>query len=421
MKIKNLFLLVIIVCISGSLSAQNSTSSPYSMFGIGDISNNGFGRNLGMGGVSSSLISSFSLNPSNPATYSSLLQYAFLFEVGVSGNNYKLVTPNGTASKFDGNIRYIAMGFSVAKWWKAGFGLRPVTDIGYDIKQEFITEIDSNTMVNNYLGEGGINQFYFDNSFRIIKPLSIGLKVGYNFGYAKRTNSITTINEYSTNYLVAVNQKNFSAFNFGLGLHFHQSLSDNLFLNVGATYNFKTELSADFTRLITSTTAKNKTEFTDTLYNGTINEGLMDVPQSFSLGTSFILYQKLEIAADYQVEKWSEAKFFGEKQNFKDNNKLCIGVEYLPDVNAIKYLNAIRYRAGFTLANSYLVYNDIQLKQTGGSLGFGLPLRSGSLINVAFSYLKRYAPGDNDLSESYFQIHLNFSLQASWFYRPKFE
>jgi len=427
-KIKILIIVAVISCSSGLLFAQNSTSSPYSMFGVGDISNDGFGRNMGMGGVSSSLISNTNLNPSNPASYALLQPYSFIFEVGLSGTYYKLKTNQGEHVRNDANIKYIAAGFPITKWWKAGFGLRPVTDIGYNIEQYYQLPLDSNQLSNWYKGEGGVNSFYFDNSINIFKQFSVGIKAAYMFGTINRSSSITSENDNSTNILSVENKRIFDAFSFQFGLHLHQKLSEKLHLNIGATYGLNTKLSADYEKLVTSETTKyypnTRTEsgiFVDTIFSGLVNQGSLNIPASYGLGTSLIINQKLEIAADYQVEKWSNTEFFGEIQNFKDNERLSIGVEYTPEYNGIKYSQVIRYRAGFNKTNSYLLVDDKQLKQIGGSIGFGFPLRGGSLVNIAFMYNKRTIDGNNSLSENFFQLHLNFSLQSSMFYRYKFE
>jgi len=420
-KINIGILVFLIGCSSTGLFGQNSSSSPYSMFGVGDIANNGFGRTLGMGGVSTPLISNNNLNPSNPASYIGIMPYSFIFELGLSGNNYTLKTPEGSFSKFDGNIKYIAVGFPLTKWWKAGVGLRPITDIGYDIKQEYSLELDSNRLVNAYNGEGGVNSFYFDNSFVLNKWLSVGLKSAFVFGTVDRISSVTSYNMASTNILTVEDRKIFRAFSFGFGTHFHKTLGDKLFLNVGATYNLKTNLSADYERLVTSLTSKVNGAFIDTLSSGLVEEGVLELPQSYGIGASIVYKQKLELAFDYQVETWSKSEFFGELQNFKDNERLSVGLEYTPEYNSIKYFKAVRYRLGFSKSNSYLMIDNQQLEQIGGSFGLGFPLRSGSHINFAALYSKRTLPGDDRLSENYFQFHLNFSLQANWFYRSKFE
>lgn len=420
-KIKISIFIVVIGLLPIASFGQNSSSSPFSMFGVGDLANSGFGRNRAMGGVSSPLISAYHINPANPASYIGMMPNTFLFEFGVTANSYKLSTPDDSFSKFDGNISYIAAGFPIAKWWKAGIGLRPLSSIGYNISQTETFDLDGSSVLQEYTGEGGINSFYFDNSFQILKPFSVGIKVAYIFGTLdriKRTNN--RINGFGT-ILTETNNSVFDAVSVGLGAHFHKMISENLFLNVGATFNFKTDLAAQYEKLIISEIRKtNYREFSDTLLYDPIPSGALILPQSYGIGASVLLNQKLELAGDYQVEKWSTSTFFGEKQNFTDNQRISAGFEYTPDYSSTKYLKIVRYRAGFNLTNSYLMVSDKQLKQVGGSVGLGLPLKSGAIINLSVLYNKRSIPGEDILTEDFFQFHLNLSLQSTWFIKRKF-
>ena len=57
---------------SDQLAAQNSTSSPYSRFGIGDLNSITYARNLSMGGTELALDQPGFVNFGNPASYSNL-------------------------------------------------------------------------------------------------------------------------------------------------------------------------------------------------------------------------------------------------------------------------------------------------------------------------------------------------------------
>ena len=77
---------------------------------------------------------------------------------------------------FGANFSYLAIGFPITKWWKSGIGIVPLTSIGYNIEQTVEMEYDGSEVITTYSGEGGITNFYFDNSFKIIKSLSVGFK-----------------------------------------------------------------------------------------------------------------------------------------------------------------------------------------------------------------------------------------------------
>jgi len=403
---------------------QNSSSSPFSMFGVGDLSSEGFGRNRAMGGVASPLLSSFHLNPSNPASYIGLMPSTFIFEFGINGNYYMLKTPQESYKKFDGTISYVAIGFPIAKWWKSGIGLRPLSNIGYDITLTEELSLSNSITEQHYLGEGGLNSFYLDNSFRISKPLSLGVKIAYTFGSLDRTRRVITYPTEASFFKTQVNEENnavFDAVSFGFGAHFHKLINENFMLNIGATYNLKTELEGTLEQFTALDIIKaNGNSYRDTLVNEVVNQGALILPRSYSIGASVLLKQKLEVAVDYKVDKWSESKSFGQNLDLSDNQRFSVGLEYTPDYSSTKYFKLIRYRAGFNMTNSYLTLNGKQLEQIGGSIGFALPLRSGTFINLSTSYSKRSVPGEDILTEDFFQFHLNLSMKSSWFVKRKF-
>ncbi|NJO91987.1 MAG: hypothetical protein HC831_25710 [Chloroflexia bacterium] len=417
-------IIVILIGISPILSkAQNNSSSPFSMFGVGDLANEGFGRNVAMGGVASPLISAYQLNPTNPSTYVGLVPNTFVFEFGLSSNYYILKTPAEENTKFDGSINYIAAGFPITKWWKSGIGLRPMSNIGYDITITEDLNFEDNSVVHNYTGEGGINSFYLDNSFSIAKPISVGVKLAYVFGTLDRTRTITTTvteNSLSSSTTVENNKAVFDAVSVGFGAHFHKLINENLFINIGATYDLKTNLDGNQDRFSYITISNINGNYRDTLENKTVHRGALILPQSYGIGASVLLKQKLELAVDYKLDKWSESKSFEQNLGLSDNQRFSAGIEYIPDYSSTKYFKLIRYRAGFNYTNSYLTYNEKQLKQIGGSLGFAFPLRSGAFINISATYNKRSIPGEDILTEDQFQFHFNLSMKASWFVKRKF-
>ena len=75
-----------------SLKAQINTYSPYSYFGLGDVSNYYNAANNSMGGLGVTNTSSMLLNYINPATYSSLNQT--LFEIGVRSSSFVMSQDN---------------------------------------------------------------------------------------------------------------------------------------------------------------------------------------------------------------------------------------------------------------------------------------------------------------------------------------
>ena len=63
------YVVLLVFCVQ-YISAQTSTSSPYSRFGLGELNNNSFPVYSSLGGASSAYAESNIINFNNPATYS---------------------------------------------------------------------------------------------------------------------------------------------------------------------------------------------------------------------------------------------------------------------------------------------------------------------------------------------------------------
>ena len=136
--------------------SQSFTNSPYSRFGLGELQYGGFAHNISMGGIYNALqndtTAPFHINTSNPASHASLR--LTVFDFGIKSN---FTTLEDSAKKVSSNqtaLSYMALGFPVAKWWGASFGLLPYSSVGYTIHDE--KEQDSiGTVKYSYQGEIG--------------------------------------------------------------------------------------------------------------------------------------------------------------------------------------------------------------------------------------------------------------------------
>ena len=72
------------------LGAQNTVSSPYSKYGIGDNSSFTNTINASMGGIYNGLRRNNFVNYRNPASYSAIDTQSFVFDIGFYSNNVVL-------------------------------------------------------------------------------------------------------------------------------------------------------------------------------------------------------------------------------------------------------------------------------------------------------------------------------------------
>ena len=67
-----------------SAYGQSGTNSPYSQYGLGDLSDQGVGFNKGMSGVGLAFRKGNEVNIMNPASYSSVDSLSMIVDAGIS-------------------------------------------------------------------------------------------------------------------------------------------------------------------------------------------------------------------------------------------------------------------------------------------------------------------------------------------------
>jgi len=199
-----------------SVRAQVSTNSPYSRYGIGELQFGGFAKNLGMGGISFALSQPYSVNFSNPATYSSISLTTF--EAAGKGSMYEQHSSSGTHSyQYNGDYGYLAMGFPLkAKKWGLSFGLLPYSSVGYSItdRQKNIVGDEEDHV---YEGSGGLNQFYAGTGILLGKNFYAGVNASFIFGTIDQLRKIDyPSNSYTNTKITEETIVNDFYFNAGL-------------------------------------------------------------------------------------------------------------------------------------------------------------------------------------------------------------
>ncbi len=202
-------------------SAQTSSSSPYSRYGIGELQFHGSTKTLGMGGVSYGYSPIYNLNLSNPAANSSLVLTTF--ETAVNFNQGELKSSSGKKQDVNNTtFSYFAFGFPIkSKKWGTSFGLLPYSGVGYTINDSKINSEDD-AELHTYKGSGGLNQFFISNGYSPVKNFSLGVTASYLFGAINQERRIEF--PYLSNYFnTRVTQETSIGsvdFNFGMQLVF---------------------------------------------------------------------------------------------------------------------------------------------------------------------------------------------------------
>lgn len=438
----NLIVSLLIVAVFSAIG-QNNTTSPYSRYGLGELINRGFGQSRAMGGLAVGLFDPGQINIVNPASYSSFEKRSFIFEFGLKSKASIFKTNDQSYTDNSSNIDYFVMGFPVIhSKWHSTMGLVPFSFVGYNL--EMTEETTVGTASHIYTGSGGLQQFYIGNSFLFLKHLSLGVNASYLFGDISYTKKVSFpgssyvynfYNEQSTvlgdlffnfgaAYTDTILNKNDSAIS--------RDLARKIKFNIGFTYDNASKINGSSS--IFTTTSLGTGSSLDTLQNENINNGFIDIPQNIGLGLSFTFMNgifnnnssRFTIAADYRMQNWEDARFFGRNDSLLNNKILSMGIEYVPNYYPRKnvgYFQRVFYRLGFHTNTGYVQINNEAIKDFGISFGLGLPLNkyTKSTMNISFEFGKTGTLANNLLQENYGIVSLSLSLHDRWFNKRKFD
>ena len=223
-----------------SAYSQSSTNSPYSYFGLGELEPSDYGRTTGMGGVGIGISSSQFLNKINPASLSSIDTLSFLFDVCFTGKVSEYKNSQSSFSALNSGLKKLSIGFRINRVWATSLGIASYSNVGYNVSQTGLIEGTYESYMVNYQGDGGLSQFYWANSVKIGKNLSVGVDASYIFG------SITKSEKYQSSSFpgyYSLNRKytpNHLYFDFGA--QYRGKLNDGSAYILGIVGGLKTDL-----------------------------------------------------------------------------------------------------------------------------------------------------------------------------------
>jgi len=419
-------------------TASAQENSPYSRYGLGDITPNQNIISRAMGGIAAGYSDPQSVNFINPASFGHY-RYNAVFEFGAEADTriLKSINPAAKFSATNLSMSYIQLGLplKLRKLNKKGifmglsFGLKPVSKINYKIlNNERKVGIDS--IATLYEGSGGVNEFNLGYAIKV-KHLSFGVNSGYRFGnkdYSTRLSfSNDTVPYYQSN---TANKTNFGGVYLNLGAQYDFFLKNKALLRIGGYGNLRQKMKGN--QSIVKETVNydpNGTSYRiDSVFQ---QDGKGSVVYPASLGVGFTYSDSSYhwvVGADYEQTYWGNYKFFDQPDKVQNTWKIRVGAEYLPvGKNNIKsYWSAVKYRAGFYYGKDYVnIGND--LPELGFTFGAGFPLKlRKSFYETQISYLNTSIEIGNrgnknsNLRESTFRLCIGLSLGDLWFNRSKY-
>ena len=426
MKFKSgLFFLVMLVLVSGDVTAQNNTAaggSAYSVFGVGapkDLSSAQF-RGMGIFGVSG--ISSQTTTLANPATWSNAVFTQATTGVNLSNHLSKHGTGVSTNTNLEAAFLHLVfpvisnkLGLSVA--------LYPSTrsNLNAQSTQFFSTSPGDTVFYKNDLKTvGGITKFEVGLGFRINSNLSIGYAPSISFLTLQNTETITFSSSLYNDQNLIENQSGTTFSNrFGITGTFYGLFNSRDKLSFGGTLNLPFEIGAK-QRIL----AEKQIEGSDgQSVEFSVTEGDISIPMEASFGVGYAPTPMVDFSAEALIQKWSEysnAINSADALSLSDRMKVGFGGQFHPyRRNSDAFFSRFRYSAGVSYDTGHLTFQTDDISTLWLNTGLGILSRSPSSIDVSFQYGFRGTTNNSLIQERIWAIGFSVNLAEPMFIRRK--
>ena len=415
-----------ILWISGFTSAfSQATRSPFSALGIGDRYSNALAPNQGMGGAGVANPQYWYLNNINPA----LLVYNnfTVLEGGIIGEGRTIKGSESQPEKNSGaNINYFAVGLPVKPGkWTASVGLMPYSFMKSEVfyTQSILGSPNTVNVVES--ANGGINQAYLSNGFRVYKNLNAGIKVMYLFSSLERDfrNTLSTTSQTYPFISSVSEQTYFNDINLSGGLSYRiDSLGrkKNKFFTLGMTYEANSKIRTEFTRKLTRYSATGS--LLDSLTLSKLS-GSTSIPGSFAFGVSYGRPGYWSVAADATYLDYTTLRDFqDQRMDGRAAWKYAAGAEFTPEPTSIgNYLKRMTYRTGVSYEELPYSVNGRAVKDFGITFGLSMPVGRFSNLNFGAKWGKRGDLKTTTIEENYFKLYFGVTFNDQWFIKRKFD
>ena len=420
--------------------SQRLGNSPYSQLGVGDLAEQGFSRNIGMGGAGGASASRFNINILHPAM---LVNNSYVvYEFGLVGQQKLLTKGDLSQNSIGGNLNYFAVSFPLYSQirkgarinrWVSAVGLKPYSSINYNNTASGTVENSTQSVQYVYKGKGDLNKIFWSHGFHIVKTLSVGFEANYIFGPMYKESTVALNKD--TNVTTIQQRINHNDLIFRPSISYRKEIGGNskdtlnnkkgsgLFLTLAGSADFSKNLATSSLNTIQKLDLTGGLNRADTISSSTFTSVL---PTSYLFSIATDKYRNdntlaWSLAADVAYTQWDKFSLEN-KESYKNTLAVKVGGEYTPvKVVGKNFTNKLTYRlGGFYKQTPYSVNNN-QVVDMGVTAGFAFFIpKSLSQFNFSFTYGNRgLALPNTEIKEHYLKLTLGVNINDVWFLKHK--
>ena len=433
-KIEKIFLLSVFLVMSVCVSAQDGTYgsySPYSIFGIGDISRQGTSFNKSMGGVGIATRNNRFINYMNPAALTARDSLSFMADFGLSQKNTIYRQGDRRSANNTFNIYDFMMSFPIWKSSAFVIGITPFSDVGYNFShieedQDIIGQT-GNIEYDSY-GNGSVYQIFLGAGATFWKNFSVGAEMIYYFG---NVDKITNMNYTDPSYrsINSGSELSIRGVTGKFGVQYEQKLGGDVSMVVGATYKLGTNMKG----YAVNYKYANQSSVSDTLNHrvDTLGKENIRIGDELGLGISVRGGDRWSAEFNYTRSDWRKtgldsAPGFAVKGDMDFTTSVSqsfrAGFEITPNRNDIRYyLRKCTYRAGVYYNQEYYKVNGHNVNSIGITIGATLPVfRWYNGLTLGIDFGQRSSDKYDMIRERYVMFNIGFNIHDIWFQKPRY-
>jgi hypothetical protein len=358
------------------------------------------------------------VNSSNAASLTVLNEHLYTFEISTrlrqvsySGANVK--APNNQT--FDFGVRKVGIGTRISKKWGSAVGLQPFSSVNYSFIAEKNIQGTSLSNLTMYDGEGGVNQFYWANGYKLTKNTSLGVTASFLFGSLRQTETIyggfgltpslvTTKNTYLRNYYL-----NFS-------IQTGMRISSKWESRFGLTFSPQTDLFAEYTTRVTD-------EGNVLLKNDAAKNDYYTLPVNITAGAALIKNNSRTFSVSGSYQGWKSLGYRGTNYQLINSSRIMLGYQNSKRVRNFfnREYEKKFFQLGFFAGQSYLKIKNVPLTEFGASIGIGGNSKNGPMGSIIVLEAGRRGASNSDiLSENYINLGFTFSYSDFFLSRKRY-
>lgn len=434
--------IVLLLALAAQAGAQDHTGAnigftPYSMFGIGQMSPQGTSFNHVKGGIGLADRNVRFINTMNPAAVTAREQKSFMMDVGLREGNtlYEGNAATTAGATSEGivrsanntcNMNHIVLSFPITNTSAFKFGVMPYSSTGYYFTAEETNDdliAQAGDIRYTRSGSGGVYQLFLGAGITFFKRLSIGIDGYYYFGNINHA-TVSSFNSTTSVYRGISTGWYYSLSGFGgkVGLQYEQPLGKQQSLIIGGTYSIPTHLGGEITRY----TFGELSSATDTIHYSLGPLEGYDIPSEWGVGITYKNSDKFTLGFDYRQQDWSRTRFEetpGVDFATATARSFRLGAEWTPSRYDVRYyIKTLTYHAGLYYEDSYMSLNGHQISSMGLTLGVTFPIfRYFNSITFGLDLGQTGTLNYDLIRERYLKFTLSFSFHDIWFIKQLYE